>query len=134
MPANWIAFARRDVQAADVLRQHGIYEESCFHAQQAAEKALKAFLLYNGQTPPRTHDLSDLLTRCLTFDSTLNTIRAECTTLTQYYAPTRYPDVAAAITPAGLPGQTEAQRAMDYARGILSAIETRILPPSTPLP
>ena len=30
MPATWIAFARRDVQAADVLRQHGIYEESCF--------------------------------------------------------------------------------------------------------
>jgi len=44
MPANWIALARRDVQAADVLRHHGIYEESCFHAQQAAEKALKAFL------------------------------------------------------------------------------------------
>jgi hypothetical protein len=26
-----------DGQAADVLQQHGIYEESCFHAQQAAE-------------------------------------------------------------------------------------------------
>ena len=72
MPANWIAFARRDVQAADVLRHNGIYEESCFHAQQAAEKALQAFLLHNGQTPPRIHDLSDLLTHCLTFDSTLN--------------------------------------------------------------
>jgi HEPN domain-containing protein len=32
MPANWLAFARRDVQAADVLRHNGIYEESCFHA------------------------------------------------------------------------------------------------------
>jgi len=111
MLANWLAFARRDVQAADVLQHNGIYEESCFHAQQAAEKALKAFLLHNGQTPPRTHDLSDLLTRCLTFDTTLNALRAECTTLTQYYAPTRYPDAAAAIAPAGLPGQTEAQRA-----------------------
>ena len=30
MPANWIAFARQDVQAADVLRHNGIYEESCF--------------------------------------------------------------------------------------------------------
>ena len=48
MPANWIAFARRDVQAADILRRNGIYEESCFHSQQAAEKALKAFLLCNG--------------------------------------------------------------------------------------
>jgi HEPN domain-containing protein len=48
MPANWIAFARRDVQAAHVLQHNGIYEEACFHAQQAAEKALKAFLLHNG--------------------------------------------------------------------------------------
>jgi HEPN domain-containing protein len=134
MPANLIAFARRDVQAADVLRQHGIYEESCFHAQQAAEKALKAFLLHNGQTPLHTHDLSDLLTRYLTFDTAFNVLRAECTTLSQYYAPTRYPDAAAAIVPAGLPGQKEAQRALDYARGILSAIETRIFPPPTPLP
>ena len=39
MPATWIAFARRDVQAADVLQHNGIYEESRFHAQQAAEKA-----------------------------------------------------------------------------------------------
>ena len=134
MPANWIAFARRDVQAADVLQQHGIYEESCFHSQQAAEKALKAFLLYNGQTPPRIHDLLDLLARCLTFDSTLNAFRAACTTLNQYYAPSRYPDAAAAVLPGGLPGQTEAQRALDYARVILSTIETRIFPPSTALP
>ena len=134
MPANWIAFVRRDVQAADVLRRNGIYEESCFHSQQAAEKALKAFLLYNGQTPPRIHDLADLLTRCLTFDTTLNAFRAECTTLNQYYAPTRYPDVAAAILSAGLPGQTEAQRALDYARAILSTIEMRLFPSPPSLP
>jgi hypothetical protein len=30
MPANWIAFARRDVQAADVLQHNGIYEEASF--------------------------------------------------------------------------------------------------------
>ena len=125
---------RRDVQAADVLRRNGIYEESCFHSQQAAEKALKAFLLCNGQTPPRIHDLADLLTRCLTFDTTLNAFRAECTTLNQYYAPTRYPDVAAAILSAGLPGQTEAQRALDYARAILSTIEMRLFPSPPSLP
>ena len=41
---------------------------------------------------------------------------------------------AAAIASAGLPGQTEAQRALDYARGILSTTETRIFPSPTPLP
>src|SRR5262245_44856046 len=123
MPANWIVFAQRDVQAADVLQRNGIYAESCFHSQQATEKALKAFLLYHGQTPPRIHDLLDLLTRCLTLDATLSAFQAECTTLNQYYALTRYPDVAAAIAPTGLPGQIEAQRALDYARAILNVIE-----------
>ncbi len=103
MPANWIAFAQRDVRTTDVLQRNSIYEESCFHTQQAAEKALQALLLYNGQTPPRIHDLLDLLTRCLTFDTTLNAFRAECTTLNQYYTPTRYPDVAAAIVPLAYP-------------------------------
>ena len=133
MPANWIAFAQRDVQAADVLQRNGIYAESCFHSQQATEKALKAFLLYHGQTPPRIHDLLDLLARCLTFDATLNAFQAECTTLNQYYAPTRYPDAVAAVLPAGLPGQTEAQRALDYTRIILNNIETRISLPPAPL-
>jgi len=52
VPANWIAFARRDVQAADVLRHNGIYGESGLHAQQDAEKALKAFLLQRIFPPP----------------------------------------------------------------------------------
>ena len=33
---------------------------ACFHAQQAAEKSLKALLTGKGRIPPRTHGLEDL--------------------------------------------------------------------------
>ena len=33
---------------------------ACFHAQQVAEKSLKALLVWNGIDPPRIHDLDEL--------------------------------------------------------------------------
>ncbi len=40
------------------------WDTICFHAQQAAEKLLKAFLIYHGRDVVRTHDLIALLARC----------------------------------------------------------------------
>ena len=39
---DWLAQAERDVESARHLEQGGLHEWSCFAAQQAAEKALKA--------------------------------------------------------------------------------------------
>ena len=36
-------------------------EDLCFHAQQAAEKAVKAILMYRGVTFPFIHDIAKLL-------------------------------------------------------------------------
>ena len=36
----------------------------CFHAQQASEKFMKAFLVYHNINYPRTHDLDYLLLEC----------------------------------------------------------------------
>lgn len=36
------------------------YDAVCFHAQQGAEKLLKAVLIARSVTPPRTHDLVHL--------------------------------------------------------------------------
>jgi hypothetical protein len=35
-----------------------LYELLCIHAQQAAEKSLKAVLIHHGIAPPRTHNLA----------------------------------------------------------------------------
>ena len=68
------------------------WDTVCFHAQQAAEKVLKALLVYHGQTPPRTHDLVALLTHCLPFAPDLADLERDCRNLTYFAVSARYPD------------------------------------------
>ena len=68
------------------------WDTICFHPQQAAEKMLKAFLVYHGQTPVRTHDLIVLLARCIDLDRDLKVAEEDCRRLTVYGIGSRYPD------------------------------------------
>lgn len=60
------------------------WDTVCFHAQQAGEKFLKAYLVARGVTPERTHDLVKLLSVCLTIDPSLSDLEAACVTLSAY--------------------------------------------------
>jgi len=60
--AEWLRYASTDLRAAQALRVLAGQEWTvCFHAQQAAEKALKGYLAYLAVDDiPRTHDLGVL--------------------------------------------------------------------------
>jgi len=61
-PASWLRYARSDLALATQPVKEGILPEVyCFHAQQAAEKALKAVLVAKGASFPYTHDLARLI-------------------------------------------------------------------------
>ena len=68
------------------------WDTVCFHAQQVAEKVLKAFLIYHGCSLSKTHDLIALLAQCVNIDRTLSDLEADCRTLTSYGVTARYPD------------------------------------------
>jgi len=55
--------ARKDWQALDGMRDETVFADEIFgfHAQQAVEKTLKAWLALSGVEYPRTHDISLLL-------------------------------------------------------------------------
>ena len=59
---SWIAKAVQDLAVADlvVASEVGVNWAACFHAQQAAEKALKAVLVLHGIDFPRSHALERL--------------------------------------------------------------------------
>ena len=59
-PREWLAFARRDLEMAELLLGADYLDGAAFHAQQAMEKVLKAALVRAGVRPPRTHDLVEL--------------------------------------------------------------------------
>lgn len=61
-PEDWLARAIGDLALARVaLPEQGYYEDLCFHAQQAAEKAIKAVYKKHNLTFRYTHDLGELL-------------------------------------------------------------------------
>ncbi len=65
----------------------------CFHAQQAAEKYLKAFLVSRGIRVERTHDLEYLLGECEKLEPRLAALQDDCQALSAYAVDSRYPDV-----------------------------------------
>ncbi len=58
---RWLRYAEDDLQVAEILlKQSTVPRSSCFHAQQAAEKAIKAIFVFLQVDFPFTHDLNQL--------------------------------------------------------------------------
>lgn len=60
---EWIRKADADYATAcrEMLVDEGPnFDAVCFHSQQCIEKLMKALLIKNGVTPPKTHDLFQL--------------------------------------------------------------------------
>ena len=64
---EWLTFARTDFESAKYLEGAPFYPRPlnviCYHCQQAAEKAVKALIVYFGSQGgmPKVHDISFLL-------------------------------------------------------------------------
>lgn len=90
---EWLARADEDLSAADVLLRSTPPHlgTAAYHAQQAAEKGLKAFLVGNNAVFRLTHNLEDLLPSCETLDPGFGQFRPAARTLTPYGTRFRYP-------------------------------------------
>ena len=92
---QWFEKADHDLMAAEYLttmRYPRPDEIICFHCQQAAEKYLKGFLFKNNMTPPKIHDLIELLRLCGPCLPKYKTILNQCTFLNRFSVIPRYPD------------------------------------------
>ena len=94
--SNWLAWVRKAEHDLLDMRNNLAAEEVpwdmvCFHAQQAAEKMLKALQVFRGLEPPRTHDLVSLLAECVELDAGLSDLSTACELLTPYGVAVRYP-------------------------------------------
>lgn len=116
---NWLHFALDDLDGARILLRENKFNMVCFHAQQAAEKALKGYLIHNKVSSPRTHNLIELVNLCKKIDSSFSNFMVQMATLNQFYAPTRYPDAVVGISPKGMPSKDLSQKAFDYAHEIV---------------
>jgi len=88
---EWLNRARSSLALAKSSNNESVYyEDLCFQAQQAAEKALKALLIYHGIEPKMTHNLYILLGELEKIVSIDNEIRPVLK-LYNFAVLTRYP-------------------------------------------
>jgi HEPN domain-containing protein len=112
-PQEWLARAKGDLALAETpLPAGGFYEDLCFHAQQAAEKALKGIYIDRGWTLPYIHDLERLL------DGLHDGLKppesvVSAVPLTDYAFEARYPDLGEPIT------EVECKRAVELAKPVV---------------
>ncbi len=72
-------------------RKRPVFNSVCFHAQQCAEKYLKARMQEAGITIPRTHDLEILLNELLPAEPLWAAFRPATQNLTDFAVNFRYP-------------------------------------------
>jgi len=95
---EWIAKAEGDLVVAyreRRARKSPNYDAACFHAQQCAEKYLKARLQEAGVAFPPTHNLGALLTLLLPVEPTWSVYQNLLVVLSGYAVQYRYPGVSA---------------------------------------
>lgn len=89
----WLEKAENDLDWAKDTLAGKRFGGVCFLCQQAAEKALKAYLFFLKQKLIRTHNLPLLNEKCKKFDQDFSQLDNAVDTLNNYYVDTRYPDI-----------------------------------------
>lgn len=123
---RWIAQARQDLSDGRYLQGGERYHLACFLAQQAAEKALKAFLYSRGVEAPWGHSAADLSEAAASLDPSLKEFHSEAAGLDKYYIPTRYPNGLPGGLPADAYGPADSDAALSSAERVIEAVERRM--------
>ncbi|MFZ5878005.1 MAG: HEPN domain-containing protein [Chloroflexota bacterium] len=92
--AEWVSKAEGDfVTAGRELRARKSpnYDAVCFHAQQCAEKYLKAMLQEHEKQIPKIHNLIELMILCEELDKSFEMLRADLVTMERFSVRVRYP-------------------------------------------
>jgi len=82
--------SQRDLSAAQKLAQE-LPDIAIYHCQQAAEKALKGFLVFHDTDPGDTHNINTLVRLACQFKPEFATVLKEAGYLSQYNQTYRYP-------------------------------------------
>ncbi len=117
-PLSWVARAEEDwvVAGLSLRRKTPLTNSACFHAQQCAEKYLKAVLVAQGRYFPKTHDLVDINALCAQAGVLVPVNITDLRILTDYAVRTRYPDDP--------PTPDEARAAIATARAVRRFVRT----------
>ena len=122
---RWLRTADDDLDSAIILKKNKKFAHSCFHAQQAAEKALKA-VWYHSDADPWGHSVKRLIDGLESVDlghfKILKNLSRQGTVLDRFYIPTRYPNGLPDITPDVAFNEEDADVCIAHSRTIIEAV------------
>ena len=88
--------AEKDIMTVDTLYtkpkypEDQMYEIICFHATQAVEKFLKGYIIKNGKTVEKIHDLDILQEAAMGIDNSFTKIKSDCMLLNTFIPNIKY--------------------------------------------
>ncbi len=97
----WMIKAWRDLETARRAAdgEPPFYDVAVYHCQQAAEKAVKAFLVHHGKPYEKTHDIEVLVDLASDVTPAFSRLADAADSLTPYASRFRYPNATFAIEP-----------------------------------
>ena len=112
----WMIKAWRDLETARRVRdgEPPFFDVAVYHCQQAAEKAVKAFLVHHGKSYEKTHDIEVLIDLASEIAPAFSQLADAADALTPYASRFRYPNATFAIEPQ----PAEFDEALQHAEGI----------------
>ena len=121
---EWLLISEEELKLAKLAleAEEPILIPTVFLTQQAAEKALKAYLSLQKQRIIKTHDLVDLVECCIELDPNFVDLLEEASRLNPYITQCRYPDGCFDIPDVGT-----VKKCIEEAEKILDFVKTKIL-------
>lgn len=122
----WLDKAAEDLAVARLVLHEEHTAHACFLSQQCIEKSLKAYLIVQANSYPRTHKLVDLQNLCEHLDPAFSQFLDDCIRIDEYYIPTRYPEGIPGIASSGMPSKTAAENTINAANNILEFVTRQL--------
>ena len=120
-PKDWLRRAKGNLARAKQTKpRDAFWEDLCFDAQQAAQKAIKAVLVFRQLEFRKTHDLRGLFTLLDASGNPIPEEIREADQLTDYAVETRYPGLSEPV------GVTEYRHAVELADAVVRWAEEQI--------
>ena len=120
----WMVKASRDLETArrSAAGEPPFYDIAVYHCQQAAEKAVKAFLIHHGRPYEKTHDIEVLTDLAGEVDAAFGKLADAADALTPYATRFRYPNATFEVEP--LPA--EYSEALQHATAIYDFVGSQL--------
>jgi len=127
---DWLTRASHDLRSSRALAslEDPLLDTGIYHCQQAAEKAVKAWLQSIDHPFPKTHDIEELVERASGVNPDFRKFDKAASVLTPYVSAFRYP--GGYDDP--MPTREEFDEALQYAQAIYDFVLSQLPPDARP--